>query len=204
MSDELETTVEKTQSESPETSGAGAGAEGKTYTQDDLNRMFADRVKRAEAAQLKRFGFDSAEAAESALKQARERAEAEKTELQKAQELAAQREKQIEDLLNAQKALSTQNEVTQTAARLGIVDPDAAYKLLDKEAIEYEENGKPKNVETLLQSLLKGKPYLAGSGTSAMNAGKTRKFSREEIEKMSPAEINKNWDAIKDYLERGK
>ncbi|HMN13727.1 MAG TPA: hypothetical protein PKD55_15540 [Bellilinea sp.] len=175
MSDELETTVEKTQSESPETSGAGAGAEGKTYTQDDLNRMFADRVKRAEAAQLKRFGFDSAEAAESALKQARERAEAEKTELQKAQELAAQREKQINDLLASQKALSTQNDVTAKAAKLGIVDPDAAFKLLDTAKLEYDESGRPSNTEALLQSLLKDKPYLAGGGTSAANFPKGQK-----------------------------
>lgn len=173
MSDELETTVENPQGGSPEISGAGAGVDGKTYTQDELNRMFSDRVKRAEAAQLKRFGFDSAEAAESALKQARERAEAEKTELQKAQELAAQREKQINALLASQKALSTQNDVIAKAAQLGIVDPDAAYRLMDGSKLLYNDDGTPSNTEDLLKELIRQKPYLVGSGSSATNPSKT-------------------------------
>ena len=155
-----------------ESTGNATSAQGKAYSQEELNRMFAERSSQAERSLLKKLGFEKVEDAESILRKARERDESEKSELQKAQELAAQREKQIQDLLNAQKTMATQNEVTQAAAKLGIVDPDAAYKLLDKEAIEYEGDGKPKNVEALLQSLLKGKPYLAGSGTSATNPSK--------------------------------
>ena len=123
--------------------------------------------------------------------------------------LAGQSNKEIWNLIEAkkrpeaQKALALQSEIVSESARLGIVDADAAYKLLDKTAIEYDEAGKPRNVEALLRELLKSKPYLAGvGGSSVMNPEKTQMFTREQIEKMSTAEINKNWDAIKSYLER--
>lgn len=47
------------------------------------------------------------------------------------------------------------------ASRLGIVDPDAAYKLLDLAGIEFDEDGTPRNIEAALKELLKAKPYLA-------------------------------------------
>ncbi|MBX6770875.1 MAG: phage scaffolding protein [Chloroflexi bacterium] len=48
------------------------------------------------------------------------------------------------------------------ASRLGIVDPEAAYRLLDMSNLEFDEDGSPKNLEQALKDLLKAKPYLAG------------------------------------------
>lgn len=48
------------------------------------------------------------------------------------------------------------------ASRLGIVDPEAAYRLLDLTKLEFDEDGNPKNLDKALQELLKAKPYLAG------------------------------------------
>ncbi len=182
--------------------GDGASQEGKTYSQEELNRMFADRAKQAESALLKRLGFESVSDAESLVKESKERKEAEMSELQKAQARAAELEKQLAASAEAQKVIAMQADVTAKAAKLGIVDPDAAFKLLDKGAIEYGDDGKPKNTEALLVEMLKERPYLAGGGSSAMNPGKNRSLSRAEIEKMSPEEINKNWDAVQSYLER--
>ena len=89
-----------------------------------------------------------------------------------AQERAAQLEKQLADAAEKQKALVTQNDIAAKAAKLGIIDPDAAYRLLDTSKLEYAEDGKPSNTEVLLQALLKDKPYLAGGGSSAMNPAK--------------------------------
>ena len=47
------------------------------------------------------------------------------------------------------------------ASKLGIVDPEAAYKLLDLTRIEFDEDGTPRNIEAALKELLKAKPYLA-------------------------------------------
>lgn len=200
MTDEkVEQVVE---SGSAEVTGNAASTE-KAYTQSELNRMFAERAKQAESALLKRLGFESPDDAEALVKQVREKEQAEKSELQKALELASEKDKRIQDLMNQQRELVVQSGVTTAASKLGIIDPDAAYRLLDKSLIEYDEGGQAKNIEALLVSMLKERPYLTGSSASAMNPGKTRKYSREEIERMTPAEINKNWDAIKEYLERG-
>jgi len=173
-------------------SGDAASTHGKTYSQDELNRMFAERAKQAESAD-----------AEALIKAHRERQQAEMSELERAQAQNAELKQQLAQAAEAQKALALQSEIVSESARLGIVDADAAYKLLDKTAIEYDEAGKPRNVEALLRELLKSKPYLAGvGGSSVMNPEKTQMFTREQIEKMSTAEINKNWDAIKSYLER--
>lgn len=40
------------------------------------------------------------------------------------------------------------------ASRLGIVDPDAAYRLLDVASIEFAEDGTPKNLEAALKELV--------------------------------------------------
>lgn len=62
-------------------------------------------------------------------------------------------------------------DVVTAAAKLNIVDPDAAYKLLDASQIELDANDDPKNVEKLLADLVKAKPYLVGqtASTSPMN-----------------------------------
>ena len=199
-----ENKTEKVEKEEIAENTGNAASSEKAYSQSELNRMFAERAKQAESALLKRLGFESPDDAEKLLAQVREKQEAEKSELQKAMETVEAKEKQLQDLMQRQKELVVQSGVATIANRLGIIDPDAAYRLLDKSSIEYDENGQAKNIEPLLVSMLKDRPYLTGKGASAMNPGKTRKFSREEIEGMTPAEINKNWDAIQEYLGSGK
>lgn len=154
--------------------GDSASQSGKAYSQDELNRMFAERSSQAERSLLKKLGFEDFEKAEAILRKARERDESEKSELQKAQERAAQLEKERESWQGRQKETAAQYDVALKAAKLGIVDPDAAWKLLDKSALQYDADDNPSNTEQLLQALLKDKPYLAGGGSSAMNPGKSR------------------------------
>jgi hypothetical protein len=51
-------------------------------------------------------------------------------------------------------------EVMLKASNLGVVDPDAAVKLMDWAALEFDEDGTPKNVDAVLKQLLKARPYL--------------------------------------------
>lgn len=55
-----------------------------------------------------------------------------------------------------------QYEVERAATKLGVIDPDAAARLLDWDALEFDADGMPTNADTLLKDLLKAKPYLAG------------------------------------------
>ena len=51
-------------------------------------------------------------------------------------------------------------EVEREASKIGIIDPDAATKLLDWSQIEYDEDGTPKNADKLLAALVKQRPWL--------------------------------------------
>jgi hypothetical protein len=52
-------------------------------------------------------------------------------------------------------------ELEKQAHTLGIIDPDAAARLLDRSELEYDDDGVPTNAKALLEKLLKNKPYLA-------------------------------------------
>lgn len=54
-------------------------------------------------------------------------------------------------------------EVQAQATELGIIDPDAAVKLLDWSQLEYDESGTPTNAKELLEELVKKKKYLLAS-----------------------------------------
>jgi hypothetical protein len=56
--------------------------------------------------------------------------------------------------------LSLQLTVERAAGKLGFHDPDDAYRLIDRKAVELDDDGDPKNVEALLKDLAKAKPHL--------------------------------------------
>jgi hypothetical protein len=62
-------------------------------------------------------------------------------------------------------------EVMLKASALGVVDPDAAVKLLDWPALEFDDEGQPKNTEAVLKALLKAKPYLLKPAPGAQGNG---------------------------------
>jgi len=54
---------------------------------------------------------------------------------------------------------------------LGIVDPEAAFRLLDQSTLEIDDDGKVKNAEKALRDLVKAKPYLLGGGRGSADGG---------------------------------
>lgn len=92
------------------------------------------------------------------------RKDAEKTELQKALDKAAELEAQLAKQTETVKQTTIQHAVEITAAKLGFTDPGDALSLLDHSAIKIGDNGKVDGVEDALKDLLKRKPYLAKTG----------------------------------------
>lgn len=94
------------------------------------------------------------------------------------------------------------------AAKLGFADPEDAIRFVDGSTIEFDETGQPVNVASLLDGLVKAKPYLRGShavpsgGIDLGNAPAT--FTKEQIAKMTPAQVNANWDKIQAAAAAGK
>jgi len=59
-----EENVQDTQSENAgQTSANSGGADGKTYTQAELNQTVAERARQAESSLLKKLGFERVEEA---------------------------------------------------------------------------------------------------------------------------------------------
>lgn len=117
-------------------------------------------------------------------------------------------------------------EVKITAQKLGIIDPDLALLAIQSQ-LEYEDDGTPKNAEKLLADLAKAKPYLvaanangsqtqagqpAGQRPTSSSGGATNPgaaggiqgqgviFTRDQINRMSPAEYERNKAAIYDQM----
>lgn len=86
--------------------------------------------------------------------------DAQLSETEKLTKRAADAENALADAQAAQRTLLVRTEIERQARKLGIVDEDAAYRLLDLGALEFEEDGTPKNVEKVLTKLLEAKPYL--------------------------------------------
>lgn len=142
--------------------------------QERIKRMDASLKKANKEAKDHRLQADE-------LRKFKEQVEAEKLSETEKQELARQNlEKQLADLQKERDDTIRQSqerivnyEVRLQAARMGIVDPDVAAKLLDWSEIEYDDNGSPSNVDDLLKSLLKSKPYLGASKTVSTSGGAT-------------------------------
>lgn len=104
-----------------------------------------------------------------------------------------------------------QYEVKLQAAALGIIDPDAASKLIALSGLEYDEGGIPTNVDKLLKDLVKDKPYLLGPGqkqnSTVPTPGPTNpqrsvsaspgEMSWAKISRMTAEQYNDNMDAQK-------
>jgi len=171
----------QTSEQAGEATANGGGAGGQVFSQDEVNRMIKARAERELKAVLADVGLADLGELKTLVQQKRAAEDANKSELAKAQERAAELEKQLADAAEKQKALMTQNDIAAKAAKLGIVDPDAAYKLLNRSELEYGDDGAPTNTETLLVALLKEKPYLAGGGASAMNPAKSSGNQKDPI-----------------------
>ena len=82
------------------------------------------------------------------------------------------------------------------ARELGIVDPEAAYRLLDLAEVEYDEDGRPTNLERLLRDLVRKRPYLLGSaGASATNPGRATVSLEEALRSGDLDAINRAFES---------
>lgn len=94
-------------------------------------------------------------------------ADAQLSEVERAQKRATDAERQLADRTRAFQERVISADIQLNAAKLGIIDPDAAAKLLDWSGLEYDDDGLPTNATALLEQLLTSKPYLRGAATSA-------------------------------------
>jgi len=96
------------------------------------------------------------------------------TEAERLQHRLAELERQQAEYERERQERTLKYEIMLAANKLGIVDADAAYKLVDLAQVEYAEDGTPKNLDKVLANLVKARPYLAGApSVSATNPART-------------------------------
>lgn len=161
---------------------AGEGDAGKpapkTFTQDEVNRLLAkDR---------REFEKKVRDAEEKAKLSEQERLQ-----------------KEADDLRSQIKERDARDAVQSDAAKLGSSNPAAVYKLV-KDDLEFDDKGQIKNLNEVLAEAKDLYPQLFGTvkpdgappdaGEGKNGDGKL--LTKEQIEKMSRAEINAQWELV--------
>ena len=125
---------------------AAATEEEKVYTKSHFEKAISDRLKREQKAWEAKIEDEKKKAAMTETEKLKaEKEEAEK----KAKEINANAERRL-----------IKAEVIAQAAKLNIVDADAAYLLLDKKDITVGEDDTISGIKEALTELIKVKPYL--------------------------------------------
>lgn len=142
----------------------------KTFTQEELDRIVADRIARERKKAEKYADYDDVKAKLTALEEAE--AEREKAKLSETERLEAEKAAAIQAAEDAKaerdKALTAANKRLikaefKTLAREMNIRPDAledAYKLADLVNVNVDDDGNVAGVEDVVKELIESKPYL--------------------------------------------
>ena len=136
----------------------------KTFTQDEVNRMMGQARRDA------RSQFSDYSELKSRAAKADELEQANLTEAERLEARVSDAEKRATDAQGQVSSAMIASEVKVRATQMGIVDPDAAFLLLDKKNVAYNVTDGVSGVDDALAQLLEDKPYLrAGNRTPNLN-----------------------------------
>ena len=136
----------------------------KTFTQDEVNRMMGQARRDA------RSQFSDYSELKSRAAKADELEQANLTEAERLEVRVTDAEKRATDAQDQVSSAMIASEVKVRATQMGIVDPDAAFLLLNKKNVAYNATDGVSGVDDALAQLLEDKPYLrAGNRTPNIN-----------------------------------
>jgi hypothetical protein len=153
--------------------------EVKTFTQEELDKIVADRIAR-ERKKLEKFAdYDDlkAKAAEYE-RQLEEKRLAEMSEKERAEELAKKYEaeklqlaQELETLRESIKQEKINAEFIRVATSHNIAYIDDAFRLADLAAVKIDDDGKVVGMEEVVKALVEHKPFLLGSKKTPQTIG---------------------------------
>lgn len=140
----------------------------KVFTQDEVNKLLAERVARANKKIEKFADYDDIKSKlDEFLNQDEERKRAELTEIDRyksdLEKIAGERDAITNQLTEWQSKFQKQaitNEFIKVASSLNVQYLDDAIKLADLSAVTVGEDGKVEGVEDIVKALVEHKPYL--------------------------------------------
>jgi DNA-directed RNA polymerase beta subunit len=149
--------------------GGDAGGGDKKFSQADIDRAAGERAKRAAktavADFLKDLGFEKQEDLKSLVDKQKAAADAEKSELDKAKQKAAEEEQKRQSVEQQLQRERVDRLIEREATSLGFADVTDAVALVDRAQIA-EEEGKVTGVKEALEALLTAKPHLKKTGAA--------------------------------------
>lgn len=125
----------------------------KTYTHAQLQRQLAIQAKNQRDKIKAELEAESAKAKLEADGKLQELLETERRE-------KAERDQRIADMEARERSRVLRYEIRDAARDLSFADPDDAYHLIDRDAVEYDDDGDPTNVARLVKALAEKKPHL--------------------------------------------
>jgi hypothetical protein len=157
------TTSGSVQVTAPTTDGQAPVSQSTTDNKE--HERIIEQLRKENAAARKRL---------DTFEKAQQEAEAAKlSDQQKLEKKLADLQKAHDDAIKEKQELAIAHAVSLQAQKLGFQDPDDARRFLDMAALEFDGNGTPTNVESLLKDVLKNKPYLAGKSAVSTSGGAT-------------------------------
>lgn len=185
-------TAEETQEVSPQPSAAEAAAPAAQEAEEERYDAAYVRKLRTEAAEYRRK-LRELEA------ELRRRQEQELSEVERLRIRVEEAERAKLELERRLQEVALRSAVVERASQFGIIDPDAAYRLLDLARVEFDDDGRPTNLDTLLRELVRKRPYLAGqgaSGVTATNPSRTTLSLEEALRTGDLEAINRAFEAV--------
>ena len=159
-------------------------SEGRTFSQEEVNQIVEERIARARD----KWAKESEVASES---------ENLKAELQA-------RDEEIARIKREQFVKDAQRDVRAELARLGVTD-ERRIKRIEK-LIDFSEASDSSFAVDQVQGLARDVPELFPNRGAGSRGSKTpvlsneKPLSREDVENMSPEEVNSRWDSVKAFL----
>ena len=124
-----------------------------------LNAVKATRTERDEAKRAAKAAEKERDALAARLKEIED---AERSDLEKAEAKIADFEAREKQWADERRLFTLRAAVQEWSEKLGIASPSLALKALDRDEIEYGEDGEPKNLGDVLAALLEREPVLKG------------------------------------------
>lgn len=160
-------------------------------------------AKREVANIAKQLGFDSPDALLEYVRAVKDEEQRKKSEEEKLRERLGEYERALAERELELAEARRQQALVAAAMKHGVSDIEAAYRLIDWAEVD---TGDAKGVEEAVKKLLSRYPWLRSArqvGGPTPTGGEAAHLTREQIEAMTPEEINRNWDRIQEALKRG-
>ena len=143
-----------------ETTVAGQAPEPDQRGAADAQGQEPERFDAQYVKQLRAEAADYRKRLREAEAKVQEHETASLTETERLQKRLADLEREQSAYQRERQERTVRYEVMLAASRLNIIDPDAAYRLLDLAALTFDDEGMPTNIDEALKGLLKARPYL--------------------------------------------